>query len=354
MNIGVFSLMQWPQDRSAARVFGDEIAQAVEAERLGYDRAWFAEHHFSRYGIDPAIHLTVANVAARTSRIRLGTAVTVLPFLPPIRAAEELATLDILSNGRIDWGVGRGYQRHEFDAFEVDITESRSRFEESLEIIFRAWQDGPFEHRGTHWNFDAVDVLPKPVQQPRIPTYIAAISPESCRWAAQNALPLLADQFSPFERLADGRKIYEETLRAAGHQGPLPEAVALRQVFVGRTREEARELAIPGLLWYYRMLAKVGSPARHGEELPESYEAYKVFATLSGMAEGTEDDFVDFLLNEVAIAGDAKEVTDRITALHDAGYPSVICWMNFGGLQHDDTLASMRRFIDEVAPDLPR
>jgi alkanesulfonate monooxygenase SsuD/methylene tetrahydromethanopterin reductase-like flavin-dependent oxidoreductase (luciferase family) len=369
VNIGVFSLMQWPQDRSAERVFGDEIAQAVEAERLGYDRAWFAEHHFSRYGIDPAIHLTVANVAARTTRIRLGTAVTVLPFLPPIRAAEELATLDILSGGRIDWGVGRGYQRHEFDAFEVDITESRSRFEEGLEIIFRCWQDGPFSHEGEHWRFGPVDVLPKPVQQPlvspslrsgslgvypRIPTYIAAISPESCRWAAENGLPLLADQFSPFERLVDGRKIYEESFRKAGHTGPLPEAVALRQIYVGRTREEARELAIPGLLWYYRMLAKVGSPARHGEELPETYEAYKVFAMLSGMAEGTDEEFLQFLLDEVAIAGDAAEVTDRITALHEAGYPSVICWMNFGGLRHDEALASMRRFVDHVAPELPR
>src|SRR5881392_610478 len=122
--------MQWPQDRSATRVFGD-------------DRAWFAEHHFSRYGIDPAIHLTVANVAARTSRIRLGTAVTVIPFIPPIRAAEELATLDIL---------------------------------------FRAWQEGPFAHEGEHWRFEPVDIFPKPVQHPRIPTYIAAISPESVRW----------------------------------------------------------------------------------------------------------------------------------------------------------------------------
>ena len=354
MNVGVFSLMQWPQDRSAARVYGDEIAQAVEAERLGYDRAWIAEHHFSRYGIDPTIHLTVAHIAALTNRIRLGTAVTVLPFIQPIRAAEELATLDILSGGRIDWGVGRGYQRHEFDAFEVDITESRSRFEESLEIIFRAWQEGPFEHHGTHWNFYLVDILPKPIQHPRVPTYIASISPESLRWAAERALPVLADQFSPFERLADGRKIYEETFAAAGHTGPLPEAVALRQLFVGRTREEAREIAIPGLLWYYRMLAKVGSPARHGEELPDSYEAYKVFTMVSGMAEGTEEDFVDFLLDEVAIAGDAKEVTDRLTALHEAGFPSVICWMNFGGLQHEDTVASMRRFIDDVAPNLPR
>src|SRR5438552_5116587 len=199
--------MQWPEDRSAERVFGDEIAQAVEAERLGYDRASFAERHFSRSGIDPAIHLTMAHVAARTSRIRLGTAVTVLPFIPPLRAAEELATLDILSGGRIDWVVGRGYQRHQFDAFQVDITESRSRLQEALETVFRAWQDGPFSHSGEHWHFGPVEVLPKPVQQPRIPTYVAAISPDSVRWTAARGLPLLVDQFSPFDRLVEGRTV---------------------------------------------------------------------------------------------------------------------------------------------------
>jgi len=354
VNVGVFSLMQWPHDRSAARVYGDEIAQAVEAERLGYDRAWFAEHHFSRYGIDPAIHLTMAHVAARTSRIRLGTAVTVLPFLHPLRAAEELATLDILSGGRIDWGAGRGYQRHEFDAFEVEIGESRSRFQEALEIIFRAWQDGPFSHEGAHWRFDPVDVLPKPLQQPRIPTYVAAISPESVRWAGAEGLPLLVDQFSPFDRLVEGRRIYEQAWSDARHPGPVAESIALRQVFVARTREQAREIAVPALLWYYRVLAKVGSPARHGEELPESYEAYKIFSTLSGMTEGTSDEFVDLLLDQVAIAGDPGEVTERLTALHEAGYPSVICWMNFGGIAHEDSVASMRRFADEVAPKLPR
>ena len=189
--------------------------------------------------------------------------------------------------------MGRGYQRHEFDAFEVDITESRSRFQEALQIIFRAWQEGSFAHEGEHWRFEPVDVLPKPVQQPRIPTYIAAISPDSVRWTAAEGLPLLVDQFSPFERLVEGRRVYEESFREAGHRGPLPEAVALRQVFVGRTREEARDLAVPALLWYYRMLAKVGSPARHGEELPESYEAYKVFSMLSGMGEGTEEEFLE-------------------------------------------------------------
>jgi alkanesulfonate monooxygenase SsuD/methylene tetrahydromethanopterin reductase-like flavin-dependent oxidoreductase (luciferase family) len=353
VNVGIFSLMQWPTDRTAERVYGDEIAQAVEAERLGFDRAWFAEHHFSRYGIAPAIHLTLANVAARTSRIRLGTAVTVLPFMHPVRAAEELASLDILSGGRIDWGVGRGYQRHEFDAFEVEISESRPRFEESLDIIFRCWEDGPFEHEGRFWKFGPVDVLPKPVQQPRIPTFVAAISPESVEWAAGRGLPLLVDQFSSYDRLAEAHKKYDEAWRQAGHGEPA-EAVALRQVFVGRTREEARAAAAPGLLWYYRMLAKVGSPARHDEEMPSGYEAYRIFGMLSGMTEGDPDDFLDLLLDQVAVAGTAEEVTDRLTGLHEAGYPSVIAWMNFGGLPHEETVASMRRFIDQVAPNLPR
>src|SRR5205807_2105861 len=182
------------------------IAQAVEAERLGFDRAWFAEHHFSRYGIAPSIHLLLAHAAALTSRIRLGTAVTVLPFFHPLRAAEELAMADVLSGGRIDWGAGRGYQRHEFDAFGVPIEESKTRFQEALDIVFRAWGDGPIEHHGHHWDFGPVEVFPKPVQRPRIPTYVATISPSSVRWAAGAGLPILADQFSPFSRLVETHK----------------------------------------------------------------------------------------------------------------------------------------------------
>lgn len=354
MNAGVFSLMQWPHDRSAERVYADEIAQVVEAERLGFDRAWFAEHHFSRYGIGPAIHLMLAHVAARTHRIRLGTAVTILPFLHPLRAAEELAMLDVLSGGRIDWGAGRGYQRHEFDAFEVDIARSRDMFVEALDVIFRAWDDGPVEHSGDHWRFDAVDVLPKPVQRPRIPTYVACISPESVAWTGAQGLGLLVDQFSPLDRLAEHRAEHVRAFQAAGHTGTPPEAIALRQVVVGRTREEAREIAAPALLWYYRTLAKVGSPARSGEELPSGYESYVLFSKLSGLASGDGEDFLDLLLDQVAIAGDAAEVADRLTALHEAGYGSVICWMNFGGIAHEQAIASMRRFVDEVAPKLPR
>lgn len=353
MNVGVFSLMQWPFDRSADRVYGDEIAQAVEAERLGFDRAWFAEHHFSRYGIGPAIHLTVAHVAALTHRIRLGTGITILPFLHPLRAAEEVATLDVLTGGRLDWGAGRGYQRHEFDAFGVDIASSKTMFQEALDVIFRAWEPGPLEHHGEHWSFGPVDVLPKPVQVPRVPTYVACLSPDSVAWTGSQGLPLLVDQFSPFDRLVENRRLHVRAFSEAGHDGDPPEAIALRQVFVAESKEEARRVIAPALLWYYRMLAKVGSPAREGEELPSGYEAYEVFAKLAGLAGPDRGDFLDLLLDKVAIAGDPSEVADRLTGLHEAGYASVICWSNFGGIPHEQTIASMRRFIDEVAPKLP-
>ena len=364
MNVGVFSLMQQPAGLRADEVYANEIAQAVEAERLGFDRAWFAEHHFSPYGIAPSIHLLLAHVAAKTTRIRLGTAVTVLPFFHPLRVAEELAMVDILSGGRIDWGVGRGYQRHEFDAFGVPITESRERFCETLEIVFRAWQDGPFDWRGGFWDFDAVDVLPKPLQSmstvgderiARIPTFIAAISPESVTWAGARGLPILTDQFAPSSRLAEVAKELRAARVAAGLPAVGGETPALRQVFVAESTAAARRIAAPALLWYYRMLAKIGSPARHGADMPSGYEAYGLFSKLSGVVlDGDGEGFLDYLFDQVAICGTAAEVTDRLTGLHEAGFTSTICWMNFGGVAHEATLSSMRRFMDDVAPNLPR
>ncbi len=134
MKFGVFSLMQWPEDRSQSDVFRNEMQQLIESEAQGYDAVWFAEHHFSRYGLAGSTHLNAAYIAARTSRIRIGTAVTIVPFLHPIRIAEEIAMLDRLSNGRIDWGAGRGYQGHEFSGFGLDIKKSHLVFREALEI----------------------------------------------------------------------------------------------------------------------------------------------------------------------------------------------------------------------------
>ena len=139
MKFGVFSLMQWPEDRSPSGDFRSELAQLSIAETQGYDSAWLAEHHSSGYGVGPAIHLAAAHLAARTTKIRIGIAVTIVPFLHPLRIAEEIALLDIMSGGRIDWSVGHGYQDHGSAGSGEDIQRSHEVFREQLEIILRAW-----------------------------------------------------------------------------------------------------------------------------------------------------------------------------------------------------------------------
>jgi luciferase family oxidoreductase group 1 len=354
MRTSAFSLMQWPEDRSQPEVYANEIVQALAAEKLGYDGFWFAEHHFSRYGIQPSLHLTIAHVAALTSRIRLGTAVSVVPLYHPVRLAEELAMLDVLSDGRLDWGAGRGYQRHEFEAFEADITTSREQFAEALEIVQTAWSDEPVQHEGRFWRIPEVDVLPKPVQKPGPPVFVAAISPESVVWAAEHGLSFIADQFARFERLEEARATFDETIGARGEDPTSYRTPVLRQIFVAETTEEARRLAGPALLWYYQRLAAVGSPAgRRGAEMPTGYEGYARFFDIVDSAIADENAFLERVLADVAICGDADSVAERVSELARYGFDEVICWMNFGNLAQEQTLESMRRFAERVRPQLP-
>lgn len=344
--------MQWPEDRSQSDVFHNELEQLTRAESQGYSCAWLAEHHFSRYGIGPAIHLTAANLAARTSTIRIGTAITILPFMHPLRVAEEVAMLDILSDGRIEWGVGRGYQGHEFDGFGVDITESHKIFYEQLEVIRLAWKGEPFSHQGEFYNFDELQCFPNPVQQPAPPIYIAALSPSTIEWAANNHYPVLADQFSPTERLAKNRQLYLDTALSSGYDTSSLATPTLRHVYVGESMAKAREEAAAGLLWYYRSLARVGSPAGKAHDpLPENYSFYRGFGEDGFNPDKDPDAFLEFLFDECTIVGDAAYCRDRVTELRETiGLEHLICWQNFGDLHHEQTLASQRRLIEEVAP----
>ncbi len=351
MKFAVFSLMQWPEDRSQTDVFRNEIEQMTTAEDQGYDAVWLAEHHFSSYGIDPAIHLTAAHLAARTRRIRIGTAVTILPFMHPLRVAEEIATLDILSSGRIDWGIGRGYQGHEFAGFGVDIRKSHLVFREQLEIVKRAFTGEPFSYDGAFYKFDEVACLPTPVQTPHPPIWIAALSPETIAWCGDGGHPVLTDQFSPVTRIEENRALYREHLAKSGADlagVPLP---TLRQVYVGESHARAREEAAPALLWYYRSLARVGSPGGRGGPLPENYSFYRIFGEEGLDPDADRDGFLHFLFENCTIIGDAAFCRDRIAELAERiGLDYLMAWQNFGDLPHEATRASQRRFIEKVAP----
>jgi alkanesulfonate monooxygenase SsuD/methylene tetrahydromethanopterin reductase-like flavin-dependent oxidoreductase (luciferase family) len=351
VKFAVFSLMQWPEDRSQGDVYRDELEQAVLAESQGYHAVWLAEHHFSRYGVGPSIHLTAANLAARTRRIRIGTAVTIVPFYHPIRIAEEIAMLDQLSGGRIDWGAGRGYQGHEFAGFGADITQSHRVFREALDIILRAWTGEPFAFEGEFYRFPALRVLPTPLQTPHPPVWIAAISPETLAWAADHAWPVLTDQFSPLHRIEESRKLYSERAAAAGLDVARVELPTLRHVYVGETFQKAREEAAPALLWYYRMLGRVGSPASHTGELPANYAFYKLLGQEGLDPDRDRDAFLAYLFEHCTVVGDAAYCRDKLREMQERiRLDHLIAWQNFGGLPHAASLASQRRLIEKVAP----
>lgn len=352
MKFSVFGLMQWPEDRSQREVFENELEQLSLAESQGYHCVWLAEHHFSRYGIGPAIHLFAANLAARTRTIRIGTAITILPFMHPLRVAEAVAMLDILSEGRIEWGVGRGCPGHEFEGFGVDIHQSHSIFHEQLDVIKKAWTGEPFAHTGEFYNFEELRCFPNPIQRPGPTIHIAALSPATIEWAAENRYPVLADPFSPVARLGENRRLYFDTAARAGIDASAVEIPTLRQVYVGETMQKAREEAAPALLGYYRSLARTGSPGGSSSDpLPENDSCYRPVGADGLNPDKDPDGFLEFLFDACTIVGDPAYCRDRITELRETiGLAHLIAWHGFGDLSHEQTLASQERLIDEVAP----
>src|SRR5918996_13580 len=192
MKFGLFQSVQLPEPGAQAKYYKEALEQVRRAEQLGFDSVWFTEHHFSRHGIVPASMTVLAYLAGVTSSIRLATAVTVLPFHNPVQLAEQAATVDLLSNGRLDLGVGRGYQWGEFHRFNLSMVEADRRFQESMQVLTQAWTaTEPFDHQGEFWTFHDMTVHPKPVQVPHPPVWVAASSPSSMDRIVQHHWNLL-------------------------------------------------------------------------------------------------------------------------------------------------------------------
>src|SRR5262249_54835680 len=174
INFGTFLLMQSPSARSSKEIYarGVEIAQA--AETLGFNNVWLAEHHFSTYGYLSRPAQLATYIPAKTSRLGVGTAVIVVPLHHPLVIAEEIATLDLLSNGRLDVGLGRGYQPYEFERFGLELESGRARWEESIDILLKAFEGRPCIYDGNLFTIPEAGVFPQPLQQPRPPIWITA------------------------------------------------------------------------------------------------------------------------------------------------------------------------------------
>jgi natural product biosynthesis luciferase-like monooxygenase protein len=349
MKFGMLHLFESPMGRSAQEMVEEQVSLMERAEALGFDSVWPAEHHFSEYGFCASPALSLAAIARRTSRIRLGSGVVVLPFNHPIRVAEDYAMLDLLSGGRVELGIGRGYQPIEFQGYGVDQTRSREIFDESIEVIRQAWTQERVNFEGKHYRFHDVDVRPKPLQRPHPPIWLAALSEETFEKAGRLGFNLLLSPVfgGSLKTARDRVTRYREALERAGHDPSTREVGALVMTYVGEKQEQARKEFADPVIWYFRTFGKYVAP-KLGQPGVESYEWYTQIRDLASVVEWDQ-----LLSHGAVVCGEADYVTERVAEIRDeVGIDHLLCWTRLGGLSDDLVTANMELMRDRVMPAL--
>lgn len=299
MKVGVLQFFGW-RDRSIPLedVYTRALDRIAVMDQTGYDAVWLAEHHFSGYSVCPSVHVMGTHVAARTQNLRIGTAVTLAAFYHPLRIAEEIALLDVLSEGRVNWGAGRGFDPREFAVFGVPPAESAERFRESVEIVLAAWTNERLTYQGRFHHYEDVEVLPKPRQRPHPPVWVAATSPGAVLWAAEQGHTILMDPHSSHPEISRKLRGYREGLEKAGHPVEGRQIPMGRLVAVAETDAQAEEIARRGAKW------------TAGSYLPKE-------ALASFREDGKQMDPVDHYLSDVVIHGCPERVVDILARLEE-------------------------------------
>ena len=342
MRFGFFDQLPCASGHSERQRYRDIIAQIELGDVLGFDTAWLGELHFSRpFSILAAPLMVLAAAAQRTTRIRLGTAVTLLPLHNPVKTAEEAATADVLSDGRLEFGVGRGTAPMHYAGYGIPQEESRERFDEALDFILQAWTNERFSFEGKHYRVHDLTVIPKPLQSPHPPVRIAANSPDTFPTAGRRRLPIFATPLiNPPDKLKEGLAVYREVLPAGT---PGDTALAF-PVHVTTSRAQARQECEPGLLRFLRDAAERLRPL--GQADIKSFEAFRqVLARIERVR--YED-----LDREMGVFGDPDYCIERVQALRrEYGMDEFICYFNQGGImEHAMVKQSMKLFAKEVLP----
>ncbi|MGA8918325.1 MAG: LLM class flavin-dependent oxidoreductase [Pseudolabrys sp.] len=298
----------------------------VEAEALGFHSSFSVEHHFSGWNQVSSTLMLLAALATKTTTLRLGTAVIVPPWHNPILLAEEAATLDLLSRGRLDLGVGKGYRHSEFKGFQIAPEEAEARFEEALEVMTRAWtMRQRFSHKGRFWHFEDVIVEPPPAQAPHPPLWVAAGNPHSIKRAAARGFNLILDQYASPATLGERIAIYKEERQANGLGFDPMQVTVARQLYIAKDKAD-KEAALVRQAEYTKRTINVSR-----DPSAKSGSHVLAYADRAGATE------------ENALYGTPDEIVGMIEALRDAGVAYVLLTIAGGADQ-------LRRFAREVMP----
>ena len=320
MRFGMFGSAQAGRggpDTDSGAGFREFVERNIEAEALGYHSTFLVEHHFTGFGQVSATLNLLTWIGALTSTLRLGTAVTVLPWHNPVLLAEQIATLDLLSEGRVDAGIGKGYRLKEFEGFAMPVEEADARFEECLEVMLKAWtSDSPWSHRGKYWQYDNIVVEPPSTQKPHPQLWMGAGSPRSVKQVAQLGFNMLLGQYDSFDMIVDEIAMYKSEVESLGRTfDPLSVAVA-RSVNIVNSNNDYEEA----------MNNRMAARRRTQEHALQS--------SFQDTREATEAG---------TIYGSLEHVTEEIQTLRDVGIEYVLLNCPAG-------ISTLRRFAKDVIP----
>jgi alkanesulfonate monooxygenase SsuD/methylene tetrahydromethanopterin reductase-like flavin-dependent oxidoreductase (luciferase family) len=344
MEFGVFH--EFPRSASTeADAFAQAFEQIDAADEWGLDVMWLSELHFSLRSLLSAPLIIASAVAARTKRIKIGTAVQLLPLCHPVRLAEEVATLDHVSRGRLIFGVGRSSFPRNYQGYGVPYSESRERFREILEILKLAWTQPHFSYHGTYHHFEEVFMVPKPYQRPYPPIRVAAASADTYTTVGTLGHPLLLNwRFEPLTDMTSHLRNYREAYKAAGHAGD-GEVYLCVPVYVAKTAAQARDEPKESVMHLLHYL---------GRQLEESAARQGASADERGAAHGRRLQTLtyDEALSERLVVGTPEMVIDRLAALREQlGLNGILAELNSGGLiPQDCIMKSLRLFCQSVMP----
>lgn len=346
MEFGYFTLSdnRYPGNPRTAEQFVQEIyGQALHAETLGMHSAWVGEHHFNLLGVNPCPNTLLAQVAGATRKIRLAPAVVVLPLHHPLHVAEQWATLDLLSGGRVDFAAGRGYDRMEYGPFEAPFEDSAEAFAEGMEVVWRAWtEEGPFSHEGKYYRFKNVDVRPKPVQKPLRP-YVACFSRISMELAARNDWNII---FAPFAAamVYGDLAAAVDAFRAEGAKcGNSPRrAMCSYFLHIADTPAEEQD-GRERLIRYFKDALIAAFPGDPSTAPPTLRYFVGIVERLKNLQPG------DLTTNSILV-GPPQKIIDDLKRVEAAGISEVILYFNYGMKPDSMVRDQMERFMTEIAP----
>ena len=318
--------------RSNEKYYQEVLTIAEWAEELGFDSFWLGEHHFYWYGTCVSPPMIIAAIGQRTKRIRLGPAVSVLPFHHPLVVAEEYGLADNLCAGRLNFAIGSGFSPVEYKTFGMSMEEARERYWESFDIILKAWTQEEFSHQGKYFQIEHGSLFMKPMQKPLPPTWIAASSDETLTKAGEMGFSIMGIPFVRSTSLLEVKEkndLFKDSYVRAGHKEE-PDIIVALHVYLHRTEEDAVASARP---CFQRIVDYLIKYRRPGARVP---------------------DFDTIKKERLGVFATSEHARAIFQEYEKAGVTHVICMVNFGGVPMPDVRRTLELMAQEVMPRLRR